>query len=787
MVPTMRALLRTSRLVLPLALLLVQAVSAQSVARRDALLALRDSAQQASAAQLTSLLAAPVAVSNQDPELMRVRRAFLLLRQGELDSSGKLLRKAGEEFYNVTARHDDWPLAWYGIGLTERALARGKFPVRPARFHPLGADHNQGAIQAFVYALQKDSTFLPAAEGLAEAVQATTRWGYTGKARDALRRTAAYSAQTLLVRARLERRDNHRERSVELLQRALQLGGDSGVVYQELARDQFALGQDSVALASYWMGVQTSTSPAAVHMLSEQLQLIARPGELAGFDSLTAMGRTTLVRRFWTIREVDAGVPKGSRLREHFHRYELAAGAFRPRHGGMTPVAMNRVSRMAAAFGYGPSPTTEGGFYSSRYTYQAPYSFYTTRLGPPMGRTPKSPFGLDDGYAIATAGQGDDRAFGDSYRQFTSRQIAGGMLDEIEPASGEFDRRGEALLRYGPPDDMVGNLWIYHRPEGDLAIAVNGWRPGSYCAVNSRYCGIEMRGYLRPGEGYAIRDELRASRDTLLATDRMLRPFRNELDAAVDAYAMIDGGTGEGRILVALAIPARQVEPQLLANGFVYPVRIQLIAAPPSGAYRVERDTTRYFRTDRRLGDDEYLQAVELLPVAPANYHLRVVIQTVDGARGTVGGDDSVEVNSVRRGVALSDIVLGRDGSGLSWWSGTDRLKLNPSGKVSRDEPLHLYYQLGGLPLGRPYQTTLEVFHATSPQEKALIALSYDEVADSPVMEIQRVLDLNRLERGVHTIRLTIRDAKGEVVAQRHASVRVERITPPASRSLHPR
>jgi hypothetical protein len=771
----MRAFLRTFRLILPLSLLVVQVVYAQGITRRAALLALHDSAQQATPAQLASLRSATTYVSNHDPELARLRQAFLILRQGELDSSGKLLRNAGEEFYNVTARHDDWPLAWYGIGLTERALARGKFPVLPARFHPLGADHNQGAIQAFVYALQKDSTFLPAAEGLAEAVQATTRWGYTGKARDALRRTSANSALTLLVQARLERRDHRRERAADLLQRALQLGGDSGVIYQELAREQFALGRDSLAARTYWKGVEQSRSPTAIRMLGEQLALIARPGELDGFDSLTAIGRASLVRRFWTIREVDAGVPSGERLREHFQRYELASDAYQPRHTGMTPVRMNRASRMAAAFGYGPSPTTEGGIYSSRQNYQSSYSFYVTRLGPPISQTVRSPFGLDDGYGISTAAQGDDRAFGDSYRQFNSRFIAGGMLDEIEPSGGQFDRRGEALLRYGPPDDMVGNLWIYHRPEGNLTIAVNGWRPGSYCAVSSTYCGIEMRGYLRPGEAYALRDELRASRDTLLATDRMIRPFDGALDAAVDAYAMIDAGTGEGRILVALAVPARQVEPLVIQDGFVYPVRIQLIASPPSGAYRVERDTTRYFRTDRRLGEGEYLQAVELLPVAPASYHLRVVIQTADGVRGTVGGDDSVDVSTVRSGVALSDIILGRDSSGLSWWSGTDRLKLNPSGQVSRNEQLYLYYQLGGLPLGRPYQTSLEVSRATSPKDKPLITLSYDEVADSSVMEIQRVLDLTRLDPGVHTIQLTIRDAKGMIVARRHASVRVRR------------
>jgi hypothetical protein len=178
--------------------------------------------------------------------------------------------------------------------------------------------------------------------------------------------------------------------------------------------------------------------------------------------------------------------------------------------------------------------------------------------------------------------------------------------------------------------------------------------------------------------------------------------------------------------------------------------------------------------TDRRLGKDEYLQATEILPVAPANYHLRVVVQTLDGNRGSVGGDDTVDVRTVRRGVALSDLVLGRDGSGLTWWSGNDRLKLNPSGRIKRDEELHLYYQLGGLPLGRPYKTAIQVYNATAPNDKPLISLTFDEVADQPLMEIQRILDLKQLERGVHTIRLTIIDAGGKPVAQRHASVRVD-------------
>lgn len=742
---------------------------AQSSVTREAVLALHDSAASADTATLAALRAAPG--QEQDKEVQRLRQAFLLLRQGELDSSAKTLRKAGEEFFNVTSRHDDWPLAWYGIGLTERALARGKFPVLPTRFHPLGADHNQGAIQAFVYALQKDGNFLPAAEGLADAVQATTRWGYTGKARDALRRTAVSSAQVLLVRARLEREDNDHERAIKLFERALQLGSDSGVTYLELAREQFAIGQDSQAIASYWEGVRVSHSAAAVQMLHDQLGLIATPGELRGFDSLSTSARAERIRGFWTIRDVNAGVASGERLKEHYNRYEKVNLAFRTRSRGMTPVARDRATRMAAVFGYGETPTTASynrGFSGFYNVAQPPYSPEESRY--------KSDFGLDEAFTVVRQGRNVSYSstLGSAFRTANARSLAGDMLDEIDEGGTLIDSRGIAYLRYGKPDAVAGNLWVYHRPEGDIAIPVNGNSPGSACAVVNEFCGVEMRGYLKQEEAYAIRNRLRAARDTINSTDRLVRPFEGDLSAAVDAYAMVDGGTGEGKILVALAVPARQIKPDSTYNGFVYPVRIQLIAAPPSGAYRVERDTTRYFVTDRRLRDDEYLQTTEILPVAPANYHLRVVVQTVDGHRGSVGGDDTVDVRSVRRGVALSDIVLGRESSGLTWWSGSERLNLNPSGRIKRDETLHLFYQLGGLPLGRPFRTSLEVYHATSPKDKPLISLSYDEIADQPVMEIQRLVNLAQLDRGVHTIRVTITDEDGNPIAQRHASVRID-------------
>src|SRR5690606_24773687 len=69
--------------------------------------------------------------------------------------------------------------------------------------------------------------------------------------------------------------------------------------------------------------------PALLASLRRQLDPIAYPWELAAFDSLDAGSRVQWLANFWTRRDaIDLREP-GSRLAEHFRRWEVATREFR--------------------------------------------------------------------------------------------------------------------------------------------------------------------------------------------------------------------------------------------------------------------------------------------------------------------------------------------------------------------------------------------------------------------------------------------------------------------------
>ncbi len=265
----------------------VPSLTAQSPATRESLLALRDSAAQLTTPYAVTALRQQPQADGSSRDLARLRDGFLLLRSGELSGKRQALTDAGNAFALVTERHDDWALAWYGIGLTERALARAKAPVLPSRFHPLGFDYNQGAALSFIRALDQDQGFVEASEGLADAVQATTRGGIARVSLAALNRAAVLSPRAMLVRARLNRMVGDRDASLPQFRQALAAGYDPGVAHLEIAREQFNLGQDEEANRSYWAGVAATGSPESIELLKRELNFIAAPRETDGLERLT--------------------------------------------------------------------------------------------------------------------------------------------------------------------------------------------------------------------------------------------------------------------------------------------------------------------------------------------------------------------------------------------------------------------------------------------------------------------------------------------------------------------
>ncbi len=748
---------RSTPLGTTLLLTISTALSAQTSSERSALLAFHDSAQAATTVEGVKSLRAQPRATGLSRDIARLREGFIQLRMGELSGKRRALNDAGDAFAMVSERHDDWPIAWYGIGLTERALARAKAAVLPSRFHPLGFDYNQGAAMSFMRALDQNRGFVEATEGLADAVQATTRGGIARVSLAALNKADALSPRAMMVRARLTREVGDRDEALSQFQQALAAGYDPGVSHLEIARELFYAGDAVAANRSYWAGVAAARSPEAVEMVIRQLSFVAAPEELEGLAAVAADVRYLAVQRFWTRREVDAGLQGGERLREHYARYEVAHEAYAPINQGMTPVRITPARRMLQ---------------SSELISLVDYRTSTSGGYVYIPSTDRG-----EGYlnVSTTAYERENRVSDLDRRRRNNLVLWDNHLGLLSPWKNldELDARGVTYLRYGAPDDFAGSFWAYHRAHGDLIVPVDHATVGSYCDLDGRYCRYEMDSM--PTEvRLRWQRSLLAAWDTLSTTDRMIRTFPARLTPVMDAYGLLDDGHGSGRLLVAFAVPAWEIEPDSVAEGFVYPIRFQMIAAPPSGAYRLDRDTTRFFRSERRLGRGDYLQGTEVIDAPAAGYRVRIAVQTRDGQRGAVLGSDSAHIDVSRRGVAMSNLILGRDESGLTWWSGTDRVRLNPSGRIRRNEVLYLYYQTAGLTPGDRYNTSIEVFKATDADGTPLMTLGFVETAEGATAESERLVGLQQLNAGIHTIRVTIRDLDGTVLSQQHASVRVE-------------
>jgi hypothetical protein len=712
----------------------VAQASAQAPADRATLLALRDSTLRLASPEAVTGLAQPLRGSGTARDVLRLNNALVSERIGELTLKRKPFIAAGETLDRVARPRKAWPFPWYGAGLTERALALGNFSVLPSPIHALGFDYNQSAVIAFTQALRADSTFAPAADGVAEALLATTRWGVAKVAVRGLRGTSGVSPATLVLRAVAEREAGERDSTIPILRRALAAGGDSALALFELAREQFLNGKVDPGRSTYFRAVSLVRTPQARTWLKRNLAFAASPHELDGFDELTDTALVAKVQGFWTRRDVESAMAPGSRLREHFRRYEIARNGFRPVEAGFLPAERTLAAKAAQLILLKDCRVAEDSLINAHQARS----------------------GLDSAGGVG----------GQSLLSEAGSLLPGHVMD-----AEELDVRGIAVMRFGEPDNFAGQFWRFDNEGRNLIFRTNGCHVGDACNLDVRYCNPQpSRELYRQWQ-----QEWKESWDTVRTGNRMRRLFRESLKPVGDAYGLLPTAGDSGRILVTFAVPARQLTQDSVDERVVYPLRIELMATPQSGSYRIDRDTTRRFASTVALGKDDLLQGVEVMSAPPGSYRLRIVFETPDGRRGAIVGDDEIVIaHPTADAVVMSDLVLGRDGSKLTWWSGRERIRLNPAGSVKRSEPLYVYYQLVGLIAGEHYRTSIELFEGGKTDRDPLLALSFDETATEARAELQRTLGLEQVGAGLHTLRVTIRDQRDTIVSQRSSSVRIE-------------
>jgi hypothetical protein len=195
----------------------------------------------------------------------------------------------------------------------------------------------------------------------------------------------------------------------------------------------------------------------------------------------------------------------------------------------------------------------------------------------------------------------------------------------------------------------------------------------------------------------------------------------------------------------------------------VYPVHFVLSALDNHGE-RIDLDTTRQFAVQRELGKGQFVSGIMEMPV-PSGNHTVSVLTEQDGAGGAVATIPEVRVPGTASEPWISSVLLGLEGSRITWNSGTMRVPLHPLNAYARNQSVELYYQLGGLRPGSEYRTRVELHAMSDASESPALAVSFSDGVAATHIEVQRSIGLQNLEPGQYRLRVTVAGAGHEVSA----------------------
>ena len=731
---------------------LVAALRAQDPGERAALDTLRDSlARVTDSLALKRLEATTIdlAKRNREDPVIHLRLGLIAYRLGEMAAKSHFDDAAGEFEWAATLR-PGWPYPWYGEGLAELAL--GEHPVVGIENlrQILRKDYLSKAARAFAKAAEADPAYAEATVDLARAALAQRIAPRLDLALRAVREAAASPAgrtpAVQLARGRVERAAGDADSALAAFRAYLACGGDSGVGLLEQARTEYFARQPGAAYRDYFAGARASDTPAAVALYGEDLLWIAAPGERAAFDSLgSGPARGAWLATFWERRDVTDARDPGERLAEHYRRWFYAERNFR----------------------------------------------------------------------------------------LVSRHRHYDVTERYRTAQGELDDRGIVYLRHGPPDRRASYIgsggvepnesWLYRRPspEGDLIfhfVARTGGQDYKLVesladALSSGLGGaLALQGQGGPG---AVASALFASRADLsplyarlggglstanlsgelarerlvgqhsiavgTSTDSYRRVFDMPLDVIASQFVVGDSGSVGTALHVVFAIPAQRLAPLPVSGRVVYPLTFRLLVTDGADRVVARLDTTRVFAARAALSAGSYLTGQLAAPLPAGRYAYRLLVEQSGGGAGDLVTRDSVAVDALTgQAFAVSDLVVGRAGSGLVWSDRGDTVFLNPLEEFPQGGAAELYYEVYGLPLGTPYHTVVRleraggrslfgaIAHLFGGGARGPVVFGFDAPSDGPVTRVHRRLELRDVPRGQYVLSVRISDpASGRALTQR--------------------
>ncbi len=482
-------------------------------------------------------------------------------------------------------------------------------------------------------------------------------------------------------------------------------GPDSAVVLLERATVLHAEGRAGDARDALLAGAVHSGRDAGALAYRTFLSLVATPDELADWDATSVAERAEWLTRFWLARDIMAGVGEWERLHEHFRRLAVATRAYARDTRGAPVGTLDEV----------------------RDEFRMPVPFD------------------DRGRIYVRHGEPDDRLLsfaGQAYEVWRYRGADGGLVlffreDDLDGAVGA----GTLVDLPGLSPVQIDQLCGARR-----GICDELERFGAPGVPMRQEIGL-LRGTPPPEVVQRVRERGQAHAVAALTTDTHRPAFERELPITAQLYGL-HPPDGAPLLLLAFALPTAS-----LATASDQRLTVRLDAMSHRDGSRTTLDTTLTLRASTR--DTKHLGATLTLPLPAGSYAVAArITDATDG--GAVATLNPVRLPS-RIGLQVSDPVLGVAGSGLTWWSGTDSIPLNPLGAVARGGSVELTYHQLGMTVGVGYETRYELVRPDDEGGEPVLTLAVREEATQRASEVRRTLDLARVPSGRYRLRVVVR------------------------------
>ena len=129
-----------------------------------------------------------------------------------------------------------------------------------------------------------------------------------------------------------------------------------------------------------------------------------------------------------------------------------------------------------------------------------------------------------------------------------------------------------------------------------------------------------------------------------------------------------------------------------------------------------------------------------------------------------------------RGAVALSDLVLGQEGQGLTWNYHNTAIPLAPLNAVDRKHPVSLYYQIRSDQPRAAAHITVALYHVENgvARDSAALRVGFEQALRTGITEVAPSLDVSRLDHGSYLLEVQLTDDRGVVLTRRAVTLNLD-------------